>query len=210
MSKKVIIFDMDGVLFDTIPYAREVFTKRHPGVTSEMYNEMHSGNYHDEAAKYAHLKIIETEEEKENHRMSYVEKKGKTAMFVGMKDLLKNLHHEGYLLAINTNAFDKTCLPLLEYSQIKQYFDFIVTADVTKDKVEKFKLIEEKYDREKKGMLFVTDALGDIRDADVAQVPTVAVTWGVQDRSFFMRDPHPNLVGIVDTVDELAEFIKKY
>jgi phosphoglycolate phosphatase-like HAD superfamily hydrolase len=210
MQKKVIIFDMDGVLFDTIPYARKVFLERHPGVTEEMYNQIHSGNFHIEASKYSHLKIVETEEEKIKHQIDYAEKKSKTKMFGGIKELLDYLKNSGYLLVLNTNAYNKNCLPMLEYAGIKNLFDFIATAEISKDKIEKFKLIEDKYKIEKKDVLFITDALGDVKDASVAEIPTVAVTWGGHDRSFFERERHTNLIGIVDTIEELKKFIEEY
>lgn len=56
-------------------------------------------------------------------------------------------------------------------------------------------------------MIFITDTLGDIRDADLANVPTVAVTWGAHNRSFFNREPHKNLVKIVDDVEELQRYL---
>ena len=58
-------------------------------------------------------------------------------------------------------------------------------------------------------MLFITDALGDLKDADIAGVPTIAVTWGVHNKSFFEKEKHINLIGIVDTVEELSNLIKK-
>jgi HAD superfamily hydrolase (TIGR01509 family) len=207
MSKKVLVFDMDGVLFDTIPYAEEVFLERHPGVTSEMYKEIHTGNFHEEAKKYSHLKKEETAEEKEKRSLAYAEKKKETSMFDGVKSLLEDLHGLGYVLVLNTNAFNKNCLPLLEHSEIKNLFDFIASADLSKNKTEKFKLIEEKYGVDKTGMIFITDALGDVREAEIAEVPTVAVTWGVHSESFFKRDEHPYLVEVIHTVKELRDFL---
>ena len=198
---------MDGVLVDTIPNAREAFLKRHTGVTTDMYNEIHTGNYHTEAKKYTHLRIPETDEEKDKREASYVEMKSKTPLFNGVKDLLESLHSKGHTLVLNTNAYNKNCLPLLENLGIKKLFDFIATAEVSKDKVEKFKMIEEKYGASEKDMLFVTDALGDVKDAATAGVSTVAVTWGVHDRAYFEKEKHTHLVGIIDTVDALLNFI---
>ena len=208
MKNKVIIFDMDGVLLDSIPFSRSEFLKRHSGMTIDMYNEINSGNFHVEAQKYSHLKKPETEEEKNERKALYYKKKSQSLLFPGIYNLLADLKNKGYLLVINTNAH--TCLPLLENSLIKDFFDFITTAELTKDKVEKFKLIKEKYNITRDDVLFVTDALGDIRDADTSDVPTIAVTWGVHDKTFFEREYHSNLIKIVDTVEELSDFIKQY
>ena len=131
-------------------------------------------------------------------------------MYKGIKELLNNLYSEGYLLVINTNAYEQNCLPLLENVGIKLFFDFIVTAEKSKDKVYKLKLILEKYGQNKNNYLFVTDTLGDVRDATIAEMPTVAVTWGVHDKSFFNREKNPYLISIVNTITELSDFIKKY
>ena len=173
---KTIIFDMDGVLFDTIPFARKSFLKRHPGVTGKMYNDLHAGNYHEEAEKYSHLRVRETEKEKNKREIGYAETKSKTPAFEGVVSLLKELHILGFRLILNTNAFDKNCIPLLEFSGIRDVFDFLATGDISKDKVEKF-TFEEKYSINKKDILFVTDAVGDIKDAQKAGISTVAVTW---------------------------------
>ncbi len=210
MNKKVIIFDMDGVLFDTIPYAEKVYLEGHPGMTSEIYKSLHAGNFHEENKKYAHLKKEETDEEKDKRNIAYAEKKSMTPMFNGIEELLKKLHSLGYLLILNTNAFDRNCLPLLEKSGIKNLFDLIATAEFSKSKVEKFKLIEEKYNINKEDLLFITDSLGDVKEAHVAEIPTVAVTWGVHDNSFFDKEKYTNLIGIVHTVEELSLFIHKY
>jgi HAD superfamily hydrolase (TIGR01509 family) len=209
MKKKVIIFDMDGVIFDSIPIAEESLLEDHPGMTSEMFREMAGGNFHEEMKKYSKLRKEETEEERAKRHVTYALKKSKAPMFEGIKELLENLHNTGVLLILNTSAYERNSLPLLEKSGIKSLFNLIATAELSKSKIEKFKLIEDKYSVDKGEILFITDSLGDIKEADIAQIPTVAVTWGIHDRKFLEQEKHSNLIGIVDTVKELSDFIKK-
>ncbi len=201
---------MDGVLFNTIPLAREAFLSIHPGTTEEMYNELHSGNYHEEAGKLKHLKIPETAEEKSRRLGAYAREKSRAELFAGIKDLLAECRDSGCRLVLNTNAYDRNCLPLLENVHIKDFFDFVASADTSTDKVAKFKMIADRYGVGAADMLFVTDALGDVRDAEKAKVPAIAVTWGVHDRFYLEKERHLNLIAIVSTVPELGQKIKNY
>ena len=166
-------------------------------------NELHSGNYHEEAARYDHLILPRSDEERATRLAAYTEAKSRAVLFNGVKELLEELHQSGRTLIVNTNAYEKMCIPLLKNAGVYDLFDFVATADISKDKVEKFRIIAERYGLTKDEMVFVTDALGDVRDADAAGVTTIAVTWGVHDASYFSREPHENLKKIVATIDEL-------
>lgn len=209
MKKKIIIFDMDGVLFDSNTIATQSLLYQYPGLTEEMQKEILTGNFHEEVSKITIPKREETEEEKAARKLKYSKDKSEVPMYSGTKELLSYLHNEGYIIVLNTSALDRNCLPLLERANITHFFDFLATAELSRSKVEKFKMIENKYIVDQNDMLFVTDTLGDIREADMAGIPTVAVTWGAHDRSYFNREPHTNLIGIVDSIAELESFIKK-
>lgn len=202
-----VIFDMDGVLFDTMPLARNSFLAVHPGMTREMYNELHTGNVHDNAKKYTHLKIPETEAEKTERNIRYAAAKSNSDMFPGMRELVMKLHTAGIILAVNTNAFERNTLPLFEKSGITKYFSYIAAAEISKSKVEKFRLIQAKFSLSRDEMLFITDSLGDVREAEAAEIPTIAVTWGVHDESYFRREHYGTLKAIVNTVDQLRRRI---
>jgi HAD superfamily hydrolase (TIGR01549 family) len=210
MTSKVIIFDMDGVLIDSIKIAREFLKLGYPGLSDEIQKEIQCGNFHEEIKKYAHLKNPENEEEKKARHIKYAEIKSQALLYGGTKEFLEKLHGMKYILTINTSAYDRNCFSVLEKTKIKQYFDFIATADFSKSKVEKFKFIKDKYKVDKKNILFITDTLGDVIEAEIADIPTVAVTWGGHDRSFFEREKHLNLISIIDSIEELKDFIEKY
>jgi phosphoglycolate phosphatase-like HAD superfamily hydrolase len=209
MRRKIIIFDLDGVLFDTSAVVEQYVLDQYPGMTKEMQREILCGNFHEELGKITLPKKERTAEEAENFRILFAEKKSKAPMYKGAKELLLAIHKEGRILALNTSTFSHNCLPLLERAEIISLFDFIGTAEISKSKVAKFKAIEEKYGFDGNSALFVTDTLGDVREADIANVPTVAVTWGVHDRSYFTREEHKNLIGIADTFEELRKFIEE-
>ncbi len=83
----------------------------------------------------------------------------------------------------------------------------MATAEVSKSKVEKFTMIKDRYGVDKSDMLFITDTLGDVREAYIADVSTVVVTWGAHDASYFKRENFQNLQKVVNTVNELETAI---
>jgi len=200
---------MDGVLFDTTELSKKFAHDQYPSITDEMHAELLCGNFHEEMAKIAHLKKQETEEEANARKRTHTENKLKCPMYNGAKELLETLHEEGHTLALNSSAFEKNCLPLLEKHGVVSLFDFLGTAEVSKSKIDKFKIIEEKYGFGNKDTFFITDTLGDIREADIANVPTIAVTWGAHDKSYFTKEEHKNMIGIADTFEELKDLIDR-
>lgn len=207
MKGKIIVFDLDGVLFDTIDSARENLANIFLGFTKEIHEKLMSGNFHEEVKKITLPKREETEEETAERRLKFEKNKSEASMYPGAEKFLRELHGAKYILVLNTSAWDRTSRPLLENAKITSLFDFIATAETSKSKVEKFGIIAEKYNVPSADLLFVTDTVGDIREADEAGIPTVAVTWGGHDRDYFTREEHKNVVKIVDSFDELKSFI---
>jgi phosphoglycolate phosphatase len=209
---KLIIFDMDGVIVDSMALSQEELLRTHPGMTQEVIKNIHDGNFHEELKKaeetFPH--IVETEEEKVARFASYSKRKEDVPVFDGIIELLTDLHKKGYILALNTSAYIPNAIPVLKKAGLLEMFDFLGTAEVSKNKVEKFRMIQAKYDTHYDNTLFVTDSLGDLRDADEAGVRTIGVTWGMHDASTFTRESHDNLVAVVDSVEELERRIESF
>jgi len=208
MKKRAIIFDMDGVLFDSVELATKQIIGQYPGMTVEMHREMLCGNFHEEIKKITLPRIERTEQKLAEDKAAYSKLKAKVPMYEGAKELLEELYRgKKYIIILNTSAYNLNCIPLLENSGVFCLFDLLATADISKSKTEKFNIIKEKYGLDSKDMLFITDTLGDIREADIANVPTVAVTWGAHNRNYFAREEHKNVVGIADSFEELKNYI---
>ena len=201
---------MDGVIFDSYNFAKDNFTSVYSGVTDEMYRNIFKGNFYDEVKKYSNIRKVETEEEKKYRQKKYTEIKSKAPMFKGIKELLESLQKPDIKVVLGTGAHDRNCLDMLKYAGITHLFDYIATAEVSKSKIEKFKLIQNKYSVDKEDIVFITDTLGDVKEADIAGITTIAVTWGFHNRSYFEKENHPNLISIIDTIEELGEFINNY
>lgn len=208
-NSNVIIFDMDGVIFDSTHCIGEEIRRLYPGLTNEMVKELTCGNWHEEVTKLTIPRIVETEEETKRSRAIYAKKKSEALPYTGMLEVLHSLQNNNCKLVLNTSASEDACMPLLEKHNLVNVFDFLGTKEVSKSKTEKFDLIAERYNAHKHDLIFVTDTLGDIREADEAGVPTIAVTWGAHDSSYFTRELHANLIGIVDSVSALHKLLIK-
>lgn len=206
---KLIIFDLDGVIADSTKLVSEYFLKIYPTLTVESSTALLNGNFHEELEKFklTNKPIEETEEEKKIRQETYSKEKAKVSLYAGIRELLEELKRAGCVLTINTSATEVNCTPLLENSKIKDLFDFLGTAEVSKSKVEKFKIIEDKFKIPRENSIFITDTLGDLREAATAGIKTIAVTWGAHTKETFTREKFDNLVAVVDTVGELKDYI---
>lgn len=206
---KIIIFDLDGVIFDTTKLADEMLMKIYPTLTPEILKELACGNIPEGVQKYglANKKIAETKEEEDIRIATYVAEKAKAPIFAGMKELIEDVHKKGYKLIINTSSFEQTCHPLLGAAGIDHFFDFVAARELSTSKVEKFKLIDERFGAAKEDTVFITDTVGDIKEAEIAGIPTIAVTWGAHNRDFFTRENYACLIGIADSTEELRGMI---
>jgi len=206
--KKVIIFDLDGVLFDSIGLSMRSMAESYPGFTEEMYRELFCGNIHEEIEKITLPSKQRTAEEESERRIFFAKQKLEVPMYSGASELLEWLHAQGHTLVLNSSAFEMNVHPLLEKAGIVSLFDFLATAEISKSKLEKFKIIEERYNLTEGDALFITDTLGDVREAELAHIPAIAVTWGVHDGSYFTRlKGSQYLISVVDTFEELKNCI---
>ena len=137
MGKKAVIFDMDGVIFDTekvyLDIWTEVFEKYGYKITKELYvNVMGTGrknviktfleNFGDD------LPIEKMYEEKDNQLFYIIENQG-IPLKEGVKELFSMLKEKNYKIALATSAKRERVEKQIKDKWLKESFDAIVCGD---------------------------------------------------------------------------------
>jgi len=209
-SKKVIIYDFDGVLVDTIPAAFENVKIGHPGITEEQYKSLfHKKPYMDGLETVAHLRIEETDEEYTKRRAKYSENKAKSSLFIGTLDTLTLLSKD-YLLTINTNAIEENFTSIMKSQNLSRFFSYVAYREEKSSKAIRNQNILDHFGIPSTNAVYITDATGDVVEAHEAGIASIGVTWGVHDREYFEDVADMNLFVIVDTQAELIEKINNF
>ncbi len=116
MTKKILIFDMDGVILDSLELALKTLMAQFPTMVAADYKQILCGNFHEELAKFelTHTRKFETEAEKQTRQNIWEKTKSTCRLYDGVYDFLKRLHEYGYVLVINTSALTRNCIPTLQ------------------------------------------------------------------------------------------------
>ncbi len=200
-GKKIIIFDLDGVLMDSIGFLRNYIKNKYEGSTENDFKEIFYINFWDGLQKFkekAQEKYLIHEDHSPYNRAT----NDNIFIFEGVKDLLEILSKK-YILVVNSSDSEKFIMERLAYNGILPFFDCIVGKETSVNKIEKFNLILEKYTLLNNEAVFISDTVGDILEADKANIDSIAVTWGVHTRNDFEKFKFNKLNFISDNIEDL-------
>jgi phosphoglycolate phosphatase len=185
MSKKCIIFDMDGTLVDSstgITHSVN-YVRSHLGLP---YMETaHLVRYINDPDEHLPLRFYGTKEYDPAHKALFVEHYLEHCthglrLYEGVKESLSLLGEEA-LLAVATNASDFFAQKMLAHCGVEHHFQSIVGANTfgvpKPDPTMLLKLLEGLHVNPKEAVL-VGDSLKDAYAAKNANIPFVYVTWG--------------------------------
>lgn len=206
MSKPILLFDFDGVIVHSLDMWFEIAQRDHPWATREMWQEMARGNIH------TAFERMSAELHGEGQKMSgahglieeeIVQKLIEQRLAEGIREALADFSDFADLYIV-TSGKSTVVRQFLEANKLDGHFIDIYGSDHDVCKEKKIRMIFARTQCVADDCLFITDTLGDLREAARAEVPGIAVTWGHHDK-VDLRKGAP--IAIVDTVEELSAVI---
>ena len=214
--KKLVIFDLDGTLLDTIAdlaesanYAlKQLDYPTHPvdAIRTFVGNGI---NKLLERALPAHEQTEENIMRMRSHFVPYydIHNADLSTPYPGIVSLLEDLQAKGILIAVASNKYQEATVKL-----VKQYFpniDFVEILgqregiNVKPDPSIVFDILQ-KANLSKENVLYVGDSGVDMQTAINAEVDALGVTWGFRPRAE-LESFRP--MGLIDKAEDLLEFI---
>ncbi len=114
---------------------------------------------------------------------------------------------ERFTLSIVSGSATFSIQEILTREEVADCFTDILGYDVATDKRTRIKMLLKKYGVKPDDTAFITDTAGDVREATECEVPSIAVTWGFQDKETLGE---LNPMAIVETVEQLDSAIELF
>lgn len=204
---KIIFFDFDGVIVDTFEMCYAISALINPPVSRDEYRNHFDGNIHD-ALKAK--KLSNTSEEGHPSPIDffteYAKRMGDHRPEEQMPELISDLADQ-YALVIVSSSRSDLMYQFLELHNLTDCFSAVLGNDVHTSKVVKFRMALQANEILPHQTIMITDTLGDIREARMAGLDSIGVTWGYQPAETLAKgEPF----AIVSTIAELEMKIAEY
>lgn len=199
MSRKILVFDFDGPIVDSLDAAYAVARKISPELSLENYKARFLQNIFvaTDAAPELKDETISFDAEYAIHMKAL-------DLHPGKKDALALLA-EQYDFHIISGAKSDTICEYLKRHQVDHFFFDVLGGDVEKSKVKRFKMLCDKYSIKPEDIVFVTDTVGDLHEAfEVGIGTTIAVCDGFQAKELLEAQ---NPTFIVDSIMNIPQLL---
>jgi len=184
IKNKLIVFDYDGVIADSLPLWINAFEKG--GIMNNIPIRLDKNIF--DRIDYISVKDIIKDAGLENDErvFSYISdvnnayniNREDVKLFIGIHELIKNLHLAGNIVCINTLSETELVRSKFEQENIFQFISDIAGVDVKGNKSEKTISFMKKYSFSPKDTFIIGDSAGDIIEGKKAGVITIAVGYG--------------------------------
>ncbi len=173
--KKLVMFDFDGVLIDTLGICYDINIQMNENLSLDEYKGFFEGNINNSIRVNGEPRI--------KHPDFFNQYDLNTRDIIipqVLKKIVKDLS-QNYILTIVSSTGSSSIKSILEREGISEHFRDLLGNDVHPSKVVKIRMLLKKYGVDPKDSVFITDTLGDIKEASECDVGSIAVTWGFHD-----------------------------
>lgn len=194
--KKVLIFDFDGVLANTMGLHLELSRKFFPDITEQDHID------HGKANPIIKPKIRYEKEHYPIYFKMYNDRVSKTELYP-LYDFLEK--HAEKIIVICSSSPREGIERFLTEKGIGGFIDGIYDVHLNPSKVEKLQMIMTEFNAKPEECIFVTDTVGDINESKKLSIDAVGVTWGLHTREM-LEEAQP--FAIIDKIEELEDIIQ--
>ncbi len=217
MKKKIVIFDLDGTLINTLEDLKDstnyaLNCLNYPERTiNEICQFVGNG-----VAKLIERAIPDGKDNPDFQQCLEIFKKhysknmyNKTAPYDKILQILKTLKQNGYITAVVSNKFDMAVKELCS-----KYFSGLIDFAAGENEVcgirkkpapDTVLKVLEKFNLTNNEAVYVGDSDVDIMTAKNSKMPCISVTWGFRNREFLINN---NAEIIIDSPDEIIDILE--
>ncbi len=199
---KAVIFDFDGVIVDNFDGVYNILNEVY-GISKEEFLSSLEGNINSTNEKKGKEKVQQVWSKLDELSLeNLVEKKTK-------KELL-NLKQNYRLFCVTSNKKENISR-VLNHSEIDlDIFEEVYGKEEGNCKSEKINLLLEKYNLKTEEVVFVTDTLGDLREANNSGVLTIAVDYGFHEKERLQKGSPYKIVSSFKAIRKEIDKLSKH
>lgn len=186
LCMKAILFDFDGVIVDTFSFCYRIMSERYGGITEEEYRAKFEGNINDALKKRQETQPADPSAKPFDFFGQYTPALLACEPNQELVGVVRDLAAR-YPLVIISSTISSAIDQYLTRVGLREYFQEILGNDVEKSKVKKIQRSLEVYEMKPSETIFVTDTLGDIKEAHMCDVRSIAVTWGFHSEETLLK-----------------------
>ena len=215
MKKRLLIFDLDGTIADTLPTIAEAVNlcARHFGYPEKSNEEVRTavGNgvgvlLQKTMPEDAMVDAVQSKKIKEYFAICYEQTQAKLdRAYDGMAEAMREFYRRGYIIAVLSNKPDNLVKMIIN----NIFPDGIVSVSMGQTDLPRKPnptvplMIAEKCGVSADDTYFIGDSEVDVLTGKNAGMVSVAVSWGFRDRSV-LEDANPDV--LIDTREELLQY----
>lgn len=214
MSKKAVLFDLDGTLIDSsdgiikcVRYALDHYGMEEPD-TAKLYRFI-GPPLSESFQKYYGFSLEQAYEAVGVYRERY-NKIGifECSLYPGVEEAIRALKAQGYRIGMASSKPEESCRRILEHFGILTLFDEVVGATFDGRRDRKEDVLREAFrrwdDLTPDQICLVGDTVFDAEGAKAVGIPCIAVTFGFGDVE---KMKEAGIAGVCETMEELPDVI---